>query len=267
MVLAGSHGGTQVWGVPLFALCALFAFALQWLAFVPAYLRQTEKFYDLTGSLAFIGATVLALCLTDTRDTRSLVLAACVLIWAARLGSFLFVRILKDGADSRFDRIKPVASRFFLTWSLQGLWVLLTAGCALAVISGGAEKPLGLVALFGLVLWLAGFSIEVVADWQKRRFRARCGSDEFITTGLWGRSRHPNYFGEILIWTGVAVLALPALQGWQLATLISPVFVFVLLTRVSGIALLEKKADSKWGGQAGYERYKAETPVLFPRLR
>ncbi|PLW67684.1 DUF1295 domain-containing protein [Pseudohalioglobus lutimaris] len=266
MAWAGSQGGAWAGGLPVFAWCALLAFALQWLAFVPAYLKQTEVFYDLTGSLGFINATLLALVLADRLDARSLLLAACVLIWAARLGSFLFARILKDGADSRFDRIKPDPLRFFLTWSLQGLWILLTAGCALAAITALDKTPLGYLDAVGAGLWLAGLVIEVTADRQKRRFRATAGSEAFIQSGLWRFSRHPNYFGEIVLWSGVALLALPALQGWQLLTLVSPVFVFLLLTRVSGIVLLEKKADAKWGGQPGYEQYKAHTPALVPRL-
>ena len=193
-------------------------------------------------------------------------MAVFVFVWAARLGSFLFARIREDGSDSRFDQIKPNPLRFFITWSLQGLWVLLTAACALAAITSSARVPLGLLAGIGIALWLAGFVIEVIADRQKRVFRSRAGSGEYITTGLWSRSRHPNYFGEILLWCGIAVLAFPALHGWQLATLISPVFVYMLLTRVSGVPLLEKKADKKWGGQPEYEAYKANTPVLVPRL-
>ncbi len=267
MTWAGSQGGAWFGNLPVFALCALLAFGLQWLAFIPAYLKQTELFYDLTGSLGFIGATLLALFLADTRDARSLLLAACVLIWALRLGSFLFLRILNDGADSRFDRIKPDPLRFFLTWSLQGLWILMTAGCALAAITAIEQSPLTFFDAFGAGLWLSGLLIEVIADWQKRRFRAAQGGDGFIQSGLWRYSRHPNYFGEIMLWTGIALLALPALQGWQLATLVSPVFICLLLTRVSGIPLLEKKADEKWGERPDYVRYKASTPALVPRLR
>ena len=153
-----------------------------------------------------------------------------------------------------------------MTWTLQGLWVFLTLSCALAAITSIERAPLGPLAAIGTVLWLAGFAIEVVADRQKRAFREQAGSGQFINTGLWARSRHPNYFGEILLWCGVALLALPALGGWQFATLISPLFVYVLLTRVSGIPLLEKKSDKKWGGQPEYEAYKASTPVLVPRL-
>lgn len=265
MAWAGSQGGASAAGVPVFAWCAMLAFILQWLAYVPAYLRQTERFYDLTGSLTYIGATLLGTGLSGATDPRSLLLAAFILLWAARLGSFLYRRIRQDGSDSRFDRIKPDPLRFFMTWSLQGLWVLLTAAAAWAAITSPAAALTALDAV-GVTLWLAGFAIEVVADGQKRRFRAQQGPDAFIHSGLWARSRHPNYFGEILLWLGIALLALPALRGWQMATLVSPLFVYLLLTRVSGIPLLEKKADEKWGGQADYEAYKVRTPLMVPRL-
>ena len=265
LALAGSHGGTLFRGIPVFALCALVAFALQWLAFVPAYYLQTEKFYDLTGSLTFITLVVLALALGGGIDGRALLLAACVLVWALRLGAYLFRRILHDGSDTRFDHIKPVASRFFLTWTLQGLWVLTTSACALAAMTAPRHVDLQWFDIPGLALFLSGFAIEVIADQQKRRHRARFGPDRFIDTGLWRRSRHPNYFGEITLWCGIALLAAPALSGWQWATLVSPVFVTVLLTRISGIPLLERKADQRWGDDPTYRAYKKNTPVLVPR--
>ncbi len=123
-------------------------------------------------------------------------------------------------------------------------------------------------AVVGFLLWAAGFAVEVVADSQKSSFRADpAHRGHFIPTGLWARSRHPNYFGEIVLWVGVAVIALPVLEGWQWVGLISPVFVALLILRVSGVPLLEAKADAKWGGQPDYEAYKRATPVLVPRLR
>jgi steroid 5-alpha reductase family enzyme len=263
---AGSQGGMVAVGVPVFALCALAAFALQWLAYVPAYLAQTERFYDLVGSFTYLLLVGLALALTAAADERSLLLASLVALWAVRLGTFLFLRIRRDGRDSRFDRIKPSAWRFFLAWNTQGLWVLYTSACALAAITGNTPAPLGPSDVLGFMLWLFGFGIEVVADAQKRAFRARFGSGRFIDVGLWARSRHPNYFGEILLWIGVALFALPALGGWRLVTLISPMFVFLLLTRVSGVPLLERKAEDRWGSDAAYRAYRDSTPVLIPRL-
>ncbi len=262
---AGSQRSASAFGMPIFALAVGLAFLIQWLAFIPAYVFQTERFYDLTGSFTYITVTLTAVLLSPTTDGRSLLLLALVVIWAGRLGTFLFRRVLKAGKDARFDDLKVSFLRFLNTWTLQGLWVSFTLAAALAAITGSTRKPLGLFALAGFLVWVIGFAIEVVADAQKSRFREIPeNKGKFIDTGLWAWSRHPNYFGEIVLWIGVAIIALPMLRGWQWVTLISPVFVTLLITRVSGIPILEKRADEKWGGQEDYEAYKARTPVLIP---
>lgn len=263
---AGSQGGTMVFGVPLFALLVGLIFLIQWLVFIPAYVLQTEKFFDLTGSLTYISVVTLAVFLSAGVDARAILLAALVVIWAGRLGSFLFTRVKKAGKDDRFDELKPSFIRFLNVWTVQALWVTFTMAAALVAITTTTRKPLDGFAIAGLLIWGFGFAFEVIADLQKSRFRANPDNKgKFIQTGLWSRSRHPNYFGEIVLWVGVAVIALPVLQGWQWIALISPVFVTLLLTRVSGIPLLEKKAEEKWGGQEDYESYKKRTPVLIPR--
>ena len=187
-------------------------------------------------------------------------------MWAGRLGTFLFRRVRKSGKDGRFDQIKTSFVRFLMAWMLQGLWVTLTAGAALAAITSGAKTTFGVLGVVGLVVWIVGFAIEVVADSQKSAFRREAkNAGDFITTGLWSWSRHPNYFGEIVLWTGMAIMVLPALAGLQHLTLISPLFVAALLLRISGVPMLERRADAKWGDQHDYERYKATTPVLVPR--
>jgi len=267
VAVAGSQGGSTIGGIPVFALSVGLAFLIQWLVFIPAYRLQTEKFFDLTGSITYISVISLAALLSANLDARSILLWALVVVWAARLGTFLFRRVRKAGKDDRFDEIKPSFIRFLNVWTIQGLWVTFTMAAALVAITTTNHKALDIFAIIGFLIWVLGFSIEVVADAQKSRFNANPeNKGKFIHTGLWARSRHPNYFGEIVLWIGVAVIALPVLQGWQWIALISPVFVTLLLTRVSGIPLLEKKADQKWGGQADYEAYKKNTPVLIPRL-
>ena len=263
---AGSQGGSSSSGTPLFALAVGLAFAIQWLVFIPSYLRQTETYFDLTGSITYILVTTLALLLSPSIDARVVFLWALVVIWAMRLGTFLFRRIQRAGKDDRFDDLKPSFIRFLNAWTIQGVWVTFTAGAALVAITTTTRKELDWFAFIGLVVWVIGFTIEVVADAQKHRFSAHpANRGKFIQTGLWSRSRHPNYFGEIVLWVGVAIIALPVLQGWQWVALVSPVFVTVLLTRVSGVPLLERKADQKWGGQPEYEAYKKRTPVLIPQ--
>jgi steroid 5-alpha reductase family enzyme len=267
VALAGSQGGATVAGIPLFALSVGLAFIIQWLAFIPAYLLQTEKFFDLTGSLTYISVVTFAIFFSPGVDARSILLYSLVVIWAIRLGAFLFRRINKAGKDDRFDELKPSFMRFLNVWTIQGLWVTFTLTAALVALTTTNRKEIDLFAILGFLVWLFGFTLEVVADSQKSRFNANPeNKGKFIQTGLWSRSRHPNYFGEITLWVGVAMITLPILQGWQWVALISPVFVALLLTRVSGIPLLEKKADKKWGGQEDYEAYKRRTPVLIPRL-
>jgi steroid 5-alpha reductase family enzyme len=266
LALAGSQGGQVVWGVPVFALCVALAFAIQWIAFVPANRYQTERYFDLTGSLSFLVVAAVAVLLSPVRDERSLLLLLLIGVWAVRLGGFLFRRMLQVGKDDRFDVLKPSPLRFLAVWTVQGLWVSLTSAAALAAITTEQREPLGLLAALGALVWIVGLAIEVVADRQKRRFRADPANRErFIASGLWAWSRHPNYFGEILLWAGVAIVAVPVLAGAQWLTLLSPVFVWLLLSRISGVPMLERKADERWGGEPDYEAYKARTPALLPR--
>jgi steroid 5-alpha reductase family enzyme len=268
VAIAGSQGGSRIAGLPVFAPLVGLAFLIQWLVFIPAYWRQTEKFFDLTGSLTYITVSTLALFLSAGVDGRAILVWSLVVIWAVRLGTFLFSRIKKAGKDDRFDEIKPSFIRFLNVWTIQGLWVTFTLIVALVTITTANRKELDLFALVGFLVWVFGFTMEVVADYQKSRFNADPNNKgKFIQSGLWSRSRHPNYFGEIVLWIGVMIIALPVLQGWQWVALISPVFVTLLLTRVSGVPLLEKKADQKWSGQSDYEAYKKQTPVLIPRLK
>jgi len=263
---AGSQGGGTVMGIPVFALAVGMAYLIQWLVFIPSYLLRNESFFDLTGSVTYISVTLVAVLLSPEVDGRSILLLGLVVIWAVRLGTYLFRRIRKAGKDARFDELKTSFPRFLLTWTLQGLWVSLTLSAALAAITTTTRKGLDIFALIGFLVWVLGFAFEVAADTQKSRFRADpANKGKFIHTGVWAWSRHPNYFGEIVLWIGVAIITLPVLRGWQWVTLISPVFVTLLLTRVSGVPLLEKRADEKWGGQDDYEAYKERTPVLIPR--
>jgi steroid 5-alpha reductase family enzyme len=267
---AGSWGGPRLGAIPVFALCVALAFAINWLVWIPASLWRTERFYDLTGSVTFVAVTSLALVAAPGPDGEASVwrvmLAAMVVVWAVRLGSFLFVRVRRDGSDGRFDKIKVHPLAFLATWTLQALWVSMTVAAALAAITV-ADGLGGVWAMLGVIVWLIGFAIEVVADTQKRRFRADpANAGRFISTGLWSRSRHPNYFGEILLWSGVALMAVPTLSGWRWVVLISPVFVWLLLTRVSGVPLLEARAAARFGDDPAYGAYVKHTPVLVPRL-
>lgn len=263
---AGSDGSVRVADVPVFALCGAIAFAINWAVFVPSNAARTEHYFDLTGAVTYITVIVVAAVLADDLDARAVVVSLMVVVWALRLGSFLFRRVRSDGRDGRFDRIKHDPLRFLMTWTLQGLWVLLTAACALAIVTGTDREPFGPLAVLGSVVWATGFGIEVLADRQKSVFRQDPSTaGRFITTGLWSWSRHPNYFGEITLWTGIAVMAIPVLSGWRWVALVSPLFVVVLLTRISGIPALERRGAKRWGDDPAYQEYVRTTSVLLLR--
>lgn len=260
-----SDGGRQVGSIPIVAVLATLAFLINWAAFVPSWLAKTERYYDLVGSATYITTAIAALTLSGDLDARSWAAGIMVIVWAARLGSFLFRRILDAGSDSRFDRIKTDAARLFMTWTLQGLWVTLTSAAAWTIITSEERQQIGAFAVVGFLLWAGGLAIEAIADQQKSAFKSDPANDgDFISTGLWAWSRHPNYFGEITLWVGLAVMAIPVLDGWQWCALVSPVFVTLLLTKISGIPLLERKAEKRWGDDPSYRRYVASTPVLLP---
>ena len=266
VALAGSDGGGHWGALPVFAWCVVIAYAMQWLAFVPAWLSRSERFFDLTGSATYLAVMVVALLAASTVDLRAGLLAVMVAVWAVRLGLFLFLRIRRAGVDRRFDRLKERLPAFLMTWTLQGAWVSLACAPALAAVTSGARPPhLDGWLLAGVALWLAGFAIEVVADEQKRRFRVRReNATRFIDTGLWAWCRHPNYLGEILLWCGIALVAAPALQGWQTATLAAPVLLALQLVFVSGVPLLDARARKRWGDDPDYRRYRERTPMLLP---
>lgn len=241
------------------------AYGIQWLAFIPAFILKTERFYDLVGSLTYTSIVLYAVVVRPHLDIRSSVIAIFIIVWALRLGSYLFLRVRRDREDKRFANVRQSFWRFLMAWTLQGLWVTFSLCAALAALLSEREILPDIFFWSGAFLWFAGFSIEIIADNQKRKFRKEKNNiDKFITTGMWAWSRHPNYFGEIVLWIGIAVLAFPVLEGWQLLTLISPVFIFLLLTKGSGIPLLEAAADKRWGDQTEYEKYKKSTSILIP---
>ena len=263
IVLAGSSSGVDASGVRLFAICGLIAFAVQWICFIPSWFLHSERFFDLVGSATYLTVAVVSLLAIPKIDTRSVLLGLMICLWGLRLGTFLFARVQAVGHDARFNLIKHKFAWFLMTWTVQGLWVLITSSAALAAITSSKRSDFGII---GIILWLTGFVIEIVADEQKRKFKLDPSKqNSFITDGLWGWSQHPNYFGEIVLWIGVSLVALPGLSSWQYFTLISPVFVFILLTRISGLPMLNSAARKRWGDDPEFLAYKKSTPVLIPR--
>ena len=259
---------TEILGFNSFKFLISMAVLIQFLIFVPSFLFQTEKFYDLTGSLTYISVTSIAYFSLDNPTTIDTILYLYVIVWAGRLGIFLFRRINKDGKDERFDKAKKKFFWFLQYWMGQAAWVVFTAGASILAILSPVETELGVLAFIGIFLWWSGFLIEVIADYQKRKFRETSDpKTEFISSGLWARSRHPNYFGEITLWIGMAVLSLSSLSGIEYVTaIVSPVFVYLLLIKAEGVPMLERIAEERYGGLPEYQQYKENTPVFMMKI-
>lgn len=300
------------------------AYALQGLVAIPSIAAQTERFYDLSGSLTYISCTALSLYLPTIRaryaaaaagsvkpawpsliqaamenstglNWRQVLLSAAVSIWATRLGSYLFQRISADGSDSRFDNIRQSPPKFLGAFFAQATWVSLCLMPVLAInsvpagIFASLPASVALTDILGLLLYTGGLSFEVAADRQKDQWvqekKQKKHSEEFLTRGLWSKSRHPNYFGESTLWTGIAVLAGGVLcrnagqAGMGLAGAglggrllagamagVSPAFVTFLLLKVSGVPMSEKKYDRRYGDRKDYQAWKENTPMFVPKF-
>ena len=266
---AATVDGAVLYGVPAILLCAAVSFIVHWIVAIPSLVTSSEKYFDFTGMIAtllLVATSIFALLGQGEQvSIRSTTVAIFVSIWTLRLGIFLYIRIVKSGEDKRFREIKKSLPKFLMTWTLSALWVFLTTANAVTIIVLNQHANLDLFFIAGFFLWVLGFAFEAVADKQKKNFsEIPENKDKFITLGLWSISRHPNYFGEIVLWTGIAIISLPLLSGWQFLTLISPVFVYLLLTKISGLPFLEEKAEKKWGNDKKYLEYKNNTPILIP---
>jgi len=238
---------------------------IQAVFFTFAYINTTDKVTDFSYSLSFV---ILALVFTlagRAFQPLQLIVAALVVIWGIRLGSYLFIRILRIGKDDRFDDKRGNFKRFLGFWILQALtvWlVMMPAVAALSLPGGLSFSPL---TTLGLILWIIGFFMETVSDHQKFVFKSdKANRNRWIETGLWKISRHPNYFGESLLWWSLFLIVLPSFRGALYLTVIGPVFLTLLLLFVSGIPLLEKSADRKYGDDPAYRSYKKRTNIFVP---
>ena len=181
------------------AAMALGVFIVQWIGLIHARLFETEHYFDLVGSLTYITVTILAVQQAAEFGLRQQLIAVAVIVWAARLGPFLFMRIQKAGEDRRFRKIKLSTPRFLLTWTLQGTWVFITAGAALAAIMTPNANPLGNVFYLGAAMWVIGMGVEVVADNQKALSKPTPPTRVNLSTRVSGRARSTQLLWRNLI--------------------------------------------------------------------
>ncbi|EJF64592.1 hypothetical protein DICSQDRAFT_144356 [Dichomitus squalens LYAD-421 SS1] len=257
--------------------------------FVP---QANEKFYDLGGAAGFISTTLVSLYYPHLKAKfwdrlpsavippvtsfapRQMVLNAAILAWSTRLGTFLFTRAMKAGGDSRFDEVKHQPAKFTSFWMAQATWIMVVGLPVYMVntLSPANHPKLGPLDYFSVALFAGSWLFEIVADHQKSAWRRakdnKQHDEKFITNGLWGISRHPNYVGEVGLWTGIWLLSSGSLRSpsfprgaWLLAGL-SPLLTWFLLTRVSGVPPLERAGDKKYGSAPEWQEYKRCVPFL-----
>ncbi|MAJ45442.1 MAG: hypothetical protein CMF96_11965 [Candidatus Marinimicrobia bacterium] len=246
-------------------------FIIHLILFIPSYILKTEKYFDITGTIAYLSIILFINYEFHSNNIelsfQSKLVSTIVLIWALRLGLFLYFRILKFKNDVRFDEAKKSFFKYLRFWMISSLWVFLTTLNATTLIINN-QKQINITLLTtGIILWLVGFIIEFIADYQKFKFKNKeSNKNKFIETGIWSYSQHPNYFGEITMWIGISIISLGSLFKIQFFTLVSPLFVYLLLTKVSGINLLEENAKVKWGQDKDYINYFNNTPKLIPNF-
>lgn len=237
--------------------------------FLIAFRYKSDRLTDASYALSFIALAILSLVIGTNTEWFGRIVAGMVILWALRIGIFLLMRIVKKGTDSRFDGIRGNFWAFGRFWLSQGIsvWILMLP----TILLFGHKTPrVSLIGtLIGGAIWVIGLTLETIADYQKRRFAAQASNaNRWIDIGLWHYSRHPNYFGEMLIWIGIYCYAFGSLTGIErLIGLVSPLLICILLRFISGVPLLEKSADKRWGTQPSYRAYKAHTSLLVPLPR
>jgi len=261
----GSNIKITILNLNSFKFLLITSIFIQLIFFIPSFILKTEKLYDLIGSSTYVIVISLAYLSVENKSITDTILFFFVIIWGIRLGSYLFKRISRDKEDVRFEKAKKKFFWFLQYWMGQALWVSITSCAAVIAILKVDNSDINIYTLIGVTFWLIGFSVEVIADIQKDNFKKiNDSSKNFISSGLWALSRHPNYFGEITLWFGIYIISFSSFSGIEYLTIISPLFVYLLLTRMRGINMLEKIADERYGHLSNYLKYKENTPVLFP---
>ena len=241
------------------------ALIIQVIMFIPAYFLKTDKFTDMSYGLTFILLALIAL-LSNSVSFAKFLLFIMILTWGIRLVVYLVIRIAKTKKDSRFDKIRGSFVKFLGFWILQGItvWVVMLASL---LFFNSEPAGFSFLSVIGLLIWIYGILVEGIADAQKFSFKSNpMNKGSWIQTGLWKYSRHPNYFGEMLCWTGIYVYALPVLSASilnALIGLISPLYIILMLRFVSGVPKLEKIDDERYRGNPEYKAYKKRTRMII----
>ena len=262
-----SFDSIKINNFPLVYIFTIIILILNTLSFMHSYVFKTDIFFDLIGSISFISVGVTSLILITDVDANQILIFFLLIFWALRLGPFLFVRRLSAGADERLSEYFKSPLSLYFIWTMNSLWVFLTSLSMIIIFSSSQNNEFGLIQWLGLLIWVLGFLIEVVSDTQKSKFNKK-NKGAFIDVGLWKYIRHPNYLGEIIIWLGIFVISISYINSiFTALSILSPIFVFILLRFLTGVPQLEQRGQEKWGKQEKYLKYKERTGILLPKFK
>lgn len=251
-----------------YLLAFLVSISINLLMFVPAFRYKTDKLTDISYAVTFATVALFGF-IASNKSSLHWLLFVMVLLWATRLGGFLLIRVWKRGKDARFDGMRENFWLFLRFWLLQGLSVFVVM---LAAVTGFGKQDtnLGYLVWSGAIIFAAGLVIEATADWQKYQFGNNpSNKNKWIDQGIWRISRHPNYLGEMMVWIGVYLVVTPSLTSIPevLIAVLSPLYIITLLMFVSGVPILERSADERWGKDKNFRSYKEQVPVLLPSIK
>ena len=253
--------------IPIVFIFAITILSLNSVFFIHSYFFKSDIFFDLVGSFSFLSIGIASLLLLPDIDANQILIFFLLVFWSLRLGPFLFLRRIGAGNDERLSEyFKSPISLYFL-WCMNSLWVFFTSLSMIIIFSSKTTYDFGLLQWLGLIIWVFGYIIEVISDSQKNKFN-KTNKGKFINIGLWKYIRHPNYLGEIIIWFGIFVISLNYIGSFSsMLSILSPIFVYILLRYLSGVPQLEKRGDQKWGDLKEYVKYKEKTGIIFPKLK
>ncbi|KAJ6255730.1 3-oxo-5-alpha-steroid 4-dehydrogenase [Anaeramoeba flamelloides] len=254
--------------------------ALQVVFFIFAFLFKSDKFTDMTYSLTFLTISIVSLLLGTGKDCLATILQnVAVWMWSLRLGSYLVYRIHKIGVDHRFDQIRDSLLKFGGFWFIQGLSVWFVI---LPTVIVNLNPPLGSIHwtnILGWVIFFIGLIIETIADYQKFVFKNKPENKKnFMKSGIWSWSRHPNYFGELAVWVGLFISSIASIAlndnkhsesqtdyalQWTLAAL-GPLWITFVILFFSGIPPLERGWLKRYGDRNDFIKWKKTTSILIP---
>ena len=234
--------------------------------FLLALIMKDISIIDVFWGLGFIIIAAYSMIRSGNFNLETYVLNLMVFLWGMRLSIHIFYRNKGKGEDFRYKAWRDtwkffVLRSYFQIFIFQGIFMLIVSS-PVFFVNHYSDGSFQINDYIGIILFLTGFTFEALSDYQLFRFKKNPDNKgKIITTGLWSISRHPNYFGEALLWWGIGCFALSYYQGWIM--LVSPLIITFLLRFVSGVPMLEKK----YKNHPDWEEYKQKTAAFVPFVR